>query len=117
AIHRRKLPRIGDLAFFDNTYDRDGDGRWDDELTHVAVVVEVEADGTIRMAHDGTSRGRTELRMNLKHPDVRLDASGRVLNDYLRVRTDKDPRSARYLAGELWRGFATVEPGDGWAGE
>lgn len=108
VTHTRKVPEPGDLAFFDNTYDRDKDGRWDDELTHIAVVLEVEDDGTIVLAHNGTSRGRTTMRMNLKHPDDRVDSEGRVLNDYLRARSKRDPKKAVHLSGQLWRGFATV---------
>lgn len=104
AVHRRKVPDVGDLAFFDHTYDRDGNGRLDDDLTHIAVVVAVEEDGTIVLAHNGTSAGRTETRMNLDRPDVH-QADGRVLNDWLRG--GGDPA----LTGELWRGFATFQAG------
>lgn len=107
ALHHKKLPTPGDLAFFDDTYDRNHNGRLDDGLSHVAVVIEVRDDGTILMGHGGTSRGRTTLRMNLDHPDEREDSSGEVLNDWLRVKRDSDPPGTEYLAGELWRGFAS----------
>lgn len=104
--HTRAIPSPGDLAFFDNTYDRDGDGRANDELTHIAVVLSVDADGTITLAHDGTSKGRTTLRMNLRHPaDRTLD--GAPINDALRGARRGDPPGLRYLASELWRGFGT----------
>lgn len=107
ALHRRELPTPGDLAFFDDTYDRNHNGELDDPLSHVAVVIEVRDNGTILMGHGGTSRGRTTLRMNLAHPDLREDADGEVLNDWLRVRRDSDPGGTHYLAGELWHGFAS----------
>lgn len=110
AVHRHKEPRVGDLAFFDDTYDRNGNGRLDDELSHIAVVIDVAKDGTVLMAHSGTSRGRTTLTMNLHHPDVRHAEDGAVLNDYLRAKRSGDPKGTRYLAGELWRGFATLDP-------
>lgn len=110
ATHFRKTPQLGDLAFFDDTYDRDRNGKLDDPLSHVAIVIDVEPDGTIVMAHGGSSQGRTTLRMNLKHPNARRDDDGRELNDYLRVQRRNDPPGTRYLAGELWRGFATVRP-------
>ncbi|HMV66227.1 MAG TPA: CHAP domain-containing protein, partial [Myxococcota bacterium] len=100
----------GDLAFFDDTYDRDGDGRTNDPLTHVGVVLSVDAAGTIVVAHGGTSRGRTTLRMNLLHPHDAADAHGDTINDPLRARRSGDPAGTRYLAAELWRGFATVPP-------
>jgi hypothetical protein len=108
ATHRRKEPEPGDLAFFDDTWDRNGDGRRNDPLTHVAVVIDVKRDGTIFLAHAGTSAGRATLRMNLRHPSVH-DDGGEILNDWLRRRSADEPESAKYLAGELWRGFATFE--------
>ena len=109
AVHKRKRPHLGDLVFFDNTYDRNKNGRWDDPLTHIGVVIDVDGDDTITIAHGGTGRGRTTLIMNLREPDVRRTDGGDVRNDYLRRRRDKDPKHFRYLSGELWRGFATVD--------
>lgn len=110
AVHHRKVPAIGDLVFFDNTYDKDRDGKRNDDLTHVAVVMEVLGDGTVIMAHAGTSQGRAELRMNLQQPTEHEDAAGSILNDYLRARRSSDPEDAPRLAGELFRAFATVNP-------
>ncbi len=110
GIHRRKEPDIGDLAFFDNTYDRNQNGKLDDDLTHVAVVIAVEPDGTVVLAHAGTSSGRTALRMNLRHPTQRHDDAGREINGLLRRERTGDRPGTPYLAGECWRGFATLEP-------
>lgn len=105
VLHHRRAPKPGDIAFFDNTYDRDSNGRNDDSLTHSAVVVAVDSDGTVDMVHVG-SKGVTELRMNLRNPhDLELD--GVRLNDYLRSKTGRDPASTQYLAGELWTGFGS----------
>lgn len=109
ATHRRE-PRPGDLAFFDQTYDRNRNGKLDDELTHVAVVLEVDRDGTVVLAHGGTGVGRTTIRMNLDHPDDRHDAEGAEINGYLRPQRASDPKRTAYLAGQLWRGYATVDP-------
>ncbi len=102
--HTRTTPAPGELAFFDNTYDRDGDGRANDELTHIAVVLSVDPNGTITLAHDGTSKGRTTLRMNLRLPSEPT-LSGERVNDALRAARRGDPPGLRYLAAELWRGF------------
>mgnify|MGYP000276834862 CR=1 FL=1 len=109
TTHKRKRPSVGDLVFFDNTYDRNRNGRFDDDLTHIGIVIGVDEDDTITIAHGGTGRGRTTLTMNLRHPDVRRDDDGLVRNDYLRRRLSSDPKHFKYLAGELWRGFATVD--------
>lgn len=105
-VHRRPRPSPGDLVFWDDTWDRNGNGRRDDPLTHVGVVVEIEADGTIVMAHRGTSSGRSTLRMNLDQPDVHMAGDGRTLNDILRARMPRDPADLPVLTGQLFRGFA-----------
>jgi hypothetical protein len=107
AVHHDPLPSKGDLVFFDDTWDKDHDGRTDDPLTHVGMVVDVEDDGTVLVAHRSTSGGRTILRMNLLHPHDRYDDDGRRLNDYLRRAQRNDPAGTRYLSAELYRGFAT----------
>lgn len=106
VLHRRRLPFPGDVAFFDDTYDRNGNGRRDDPLSHVAVVEAVAEDGTITLVHVG-SKGVVRFRMNLRRPEERSTEGGVVLNDYLRARTPGDGPRTRYLAGELWVGFAS----------
>lgn len=103
ALHEE--PRPGDLVFFRETYDRNGDGRRNDGLTHIGVVERVEPDGTVTFVHRAGG-GVKRSKLNLSQPSVRRDARGQVLNDYLR-RPEKTvgPR----LAGELLAGFATVD--------
>lgn len=103
--HRRKL-RPGDLVFFDNTYDRNRNGRRDDPLSHIAIVEAVDRDGTATLIHLG-STGVVRIRMNLREPDVNRAEDGRILNDYLRARRSGDSPRTRYLTGELWAGSAT----------
>jgi hypothetical protein len=104
--HRRWVPSPGDVAFFDDTYDRDGNGRLGDVLSHVAVVESVDARGTITLIHHSNT-GIVRFHMNLRRPAEADDGAGHVLNDPLRVRGRRDPAGTRYLAGELWRGFAS----------
>lgn len=98
-----EAPRPGDLAFFDHTYDANGNGRVDDELTHVAVVVGVEDDGTVEMIHFGSRRIRP-LYLNLREPDVRRRGD-KELNSWLRA-PGYGPPTGQRLAGQLLRGFA-----------
>lgn len=107
VLHRRHRPDVGDIAFFDDTYDKDGDGRVNDPLSHVAVVVRVEGDGTIGMVHLGGS-GIAPLTMNLRDPEAHQDAAGRLLNDYLRAASKRDPPRVKHLAGELWVAFGSL---------
>ena len=106
--HSRKEPNIGDIAFFDNTCDRNRDGRNNHQLTHIGVVLDVDDAGTITIAHAGTSAGRAELVFNLHHPAEHKADDGSVLNDFLRRRRSSDRPGTPHLAGEMWRGFATI---------
>ena len=98
-LHTRPRPLPGDVAFFDNTYDRNRNGRRDDPLTHVGVVESVSADGTITVVHLG-SKGVRRLQMNLERPD------DPAVNSALRATRDRD--GGPVLAGELWRGFGSL---------
>lgn len=112
AVHHRKRPLDGDLVFFDDTWDRNGNGRLDDPLTHIGVVTTVDADGTAHVAHVSSSKGRTTLFLNLQRVHDHKDDNGKVLNSFLRAKTSKDGPGVRYLAGELVKGFATVSAED-----
>ncbi|MCK6525847.1 CHAP domain-containing protein, partial [Myxococcota bacterium] len=105
--HRRRRPLVGDVVFFDNTYDRNGNGKLDDPLSHVAIVESVEADGTITLIHKGSSKGVVRIVMNLEHPDEAKSPEGKVWNSTLRGKSSKDPRGTQYLTGQLWVGNAS----------
>lgn len=98
---KQGAPLPGDLVFFDRTFDRDRDGRVDDPLTHVAIVVDVRADGTVDMVHLASS-GTSLLRMNLRRPH-KHKKRGAVVNDFLSAPGYGRPR----LTGELFRAFAS----------
>ncbi len=102
ALHRREVPDPGDLVFFDDTHDRNRDGRLDDPLTHIGIVERVEGD-RIFFVHLG-SRGVVRSVMSLAEPTVR-SRDGEPLNDYIRFgrRTPGDR-----LAGALFAGFAKL---------
>jgi hypothetical protein len=101
----RDEPQPGDLVFFQETHDRNRDGRRNDGLTHIGVVERVSADGLVTFVHRAGG-GVKRSRLHLYQPQVRRDAKGRVLNDWLR-RRDKQGRGQ--LAGELLVGFAAVD--------
>ncbi len=106
-IHHEPIPAIGDLAFFANTWDRNGNGRFDDDLTHIAVVVDVEEDGTVWMAHHGSKRAM--IRMNL------LDPGRERSNSVLRL--DEGGPLGLTRTSQLWVGFAGVDPDLDWRTE
>ena len=109
-LDKGRIPRVGDVAFFDDTYDRNKNGRRDDPLSHAAIVEAVDAAGTITLVHHG-SKGIVRIHMNLRRPHDRTDASGAVINDYLRAAKDSD--RGPVLTAELFRAFGSLwEPVD-----
>lgn len=105
--HRRRRPHVGDVVFFDDTYDRNGNGKLDDPLSHVAIVESIDDDGTITLIHKGSSKGVVRIMMNLEHPDEARSPEGKVWNSHLRGKSSKDPRGTEYLTGQLWVGNAS----------
>lgn len=105
---RKSDPLVGDLVFFDDTYDRNRDGQRNDPLSHVGVVESVLEDGTVVFIHHAAG-GILRYRMNLRHPTTRRDAkSGRVLNHYLRRAEGGEPAKT---SAELFVAFGTVLTG------
>jgi len=95
-------PRPGEIVFFDNTYDRNRDGRRNDPLTHVGVVEEVHRNGTVVVIHFGSGSVQ-RLNLNLSKPTRREDGRGNRLNDQLR-RGD----ARRGLASQLFVAFGSL---------
>ncbi|MBT3217548.1 MAG: hypothetical protein HN348_00520 [Proteobacteria bacterium] len=117
STHYHPVPIIGDLVFFDNTNDANHNRRWDDLRTHIALVIDVEPDGTVAMVHNGAKSGRSIIKMNLFEPHVYKNENGEIKNSYLRSRGKRDPSYAMYLTGQLWSGFASVSAGEDWVAE
>ncbi|MBN1205320.1 MAG: CHAP domain-containing protein [Myxococcaceae bacterium] len=100
-------PVPGDLVFFRETYDQNRDGRRNDGLTHVGLVDQVDADGTVTVIHH-VKRGVMRYRMNLSRPGVARDPkTGKILNDTLRA-----PGAGKMFAltGQLFVAYASVLP-------
>lgn len=94
----------GDLVFFDNTWDFNGDGKLNDPLTHVGIVEQLETDGTVIFI-SRVSGAIERYRMNLDFPHIHKTADGRVLNDYIRRKLPTDPEKTGRLTGELFASF------------
>ena len=105
--HTRKLPQRGDIIFFDNTWDKNGNGKLDDPLTHVGLVEDVREDGTVLVIHRA-NRGIVRDPMNLLRPHDMKDEAGRELNAWLRPKGRKEPAGIPHTLAELWAGFGTV---------
>lgn len=103
-LHQGPEVHPGDLVFFDNTWDFNGDGKLNDPLTHVGIVEHVEPDRTVIFI-SRVSGAIERYRMNLDFPHIHKTADGRVLNDYIRRKLPTDPENTGRLTGELFATF------------
>ena len=101
TFHRGPNVSPGDLVFFDNTWDFNGDGQLNDPLTHVGIVERLEPDGTVVFI-SRVANAVERYRMNLDQPHVHKTAQGLVLNDYIRRKLPTDPDHSARLTGELF---------------
>jgi hypothetical protein len=102
----------GDLIFWDNTWDRNGDGAWNDPLTHIGMVTAVNAEGTIDFVHYHYRRGVVTAKMNLVHRDeTHLPGSGQargqtaLINTPMRMKGSGSVDPRRWLSSQLYRAF------------
>ncbi|HMS83978.1 MAG TPA: NlpC/P60 family protein [Nitrospira sp.] len=100
-LHRDGDVRPGDLVFFDNTWDFNGDGLFNDPLTHVGIVEQIEPDGTVIFI-SRVAGAIARYHMNLNQPYIHKTTDGRVLNDYIRRKRSTDPDKTARLTGELF---------------
>jgi hypothetical protein len=105
-LYSSTQPVPGDLIFWDNSYDRNGDGRWNDQLTHVGMVVSVDPAGTVTYVHHNYRKGIVLAQMNLLRPDTVVDGEERI-NSAMRMRDGKS--YPKWLSSHLYR-----ELGQGW---
>ena len=101
---RTAEPLLGDLVFFNDTWDENGDGVRNDRLSHVGVVEALVSDGTVIFVHRTGDR-IVRARMNLAHPHDRVDTRGGVLNHYLRAASGSNPPQT---TAELFAGFGSL---------
>jgi len=104
-------PLPGDVLFWDNTYDRNKDGKWNDELTHTGIVVRIGEDGTVYYLHHHVTRGIVVEAMNLDLPDVHEAArngKNALLNSPIRIREAGKPRPEHWLSGQLYNAYGRL---------
>lgn len=102
----------GDLIFFDNTYDVNRNGRWDDPLSHVAIVIDVDKHGTITYIHHSPRKGVGLDYLNLRYPQTYAfrmkDGSLKVINSYLRINRGENLSRENYISSTFFRAFAHI---------
>jgi hypothetical protein len=105
-LYDSNYPILGDLVFWDNTYDANGDGVWNDALSHIGMVVSTAEDGTVSYVHHHARRGIVIEYMNLREPAVQQRESWgavRTLNSPMRLSESGVPHPALWLSGQLYR--------------
>jgi hypothetical protein len=102
------LPAPGDLIFWDNTYDKNGDKLWNDELTHVGMVLSVSPDGIVEYIHHNYSKGEVKAKMSLLEPDVYQAADGTLVNSPMRMRSHRHLNPDEWLSSHLYRGLGAL---------
>ena len=104
ALSPVSRPLPGDLAFFHETRRPDRSGRTPRRFTHVALVERVDG-ARVTLIHR-ESRGIRRLAMNIERPHDKRE------NGMVRSRRARDRPGTRYLAGELFAGYASALQGD-----
>jgi len=106
-LYRTELPKPGDIIFWDNTYDKNGNGKLDDYLTHMGMVVSIDDEGNIEYIHANYRKGIVLAKMNLYKPDVYteiIDGEKIILNDPMRMKGSV--KSPKWLSSQLYNNFA-----------
>jgi len=100
-------PVPGDIIFWDNTYDRNEDGKYNDFFTHTGLVVSVTPSGDIGYVHYNYAKGIVVEYMNLHQPAVSSRGTGpsaAVVNSFMRMKKDVWDDS-HTTSGQLFRIF------------
>jgi hypothetical protein len=111
TLHKDLYPRPGDVIFWDNTWDANGDGiLTDDPRTHAGVVLSVDKDGTIHYVHEHIIKGVTIEAMNLLHPRDYYDPQGRIINNALAMNSgiSRKNNPPHWTSGDLWDSFGDI---------
>jgi hypothetical protein len=111
TLHRDLYPRPGDIIFWDNTWDANGDGNLnDDPRTHAGIVLSVDKDGTIHYVHEHIIKGVTIEAMNLLHPRDYSDPQGRIINNALAMNSgiSRKVNPPHWTSGDLWDSFGDI---------
>ena len=105
-LYNTRVPQPGDIIFWDNTYDRNEDRKWNDPFTHVGMVVIVSDSGEVHYVHFNYRKGVVLEKMNLNDPDTYtkvVDGVSLVVNSPMRMSSQN--WTDKWLASHLYRIF------------
>jgi hypothetical protein len=107
-LYDTRYPVTGDIIFWDNTYDRNEDGRWNDPLTHVGMVMNVSTTGDVEYVHLNYRRGIIIENMNLRQPEIHQQMERgqmRIVNSPMRMKQPGKGHPENWLSGQLFKIF------------
>ena len=97
-IYRPTVPVPGDILFWDNTYDANHNGRSDDMLSHIGMVVSSDKkSGDVVYVHHHEKKGIVFEKMNLLHPD------DPAYNAVMRSQRARKLPGNKYLTSHLYK--------------
>ncbi len=98
-------PKVGDLVFFANTIKKYSTIRHADNITHIGIIVKIEADGTVQFIHH--TRGQNILGyLNMRYPDLAIN-NGKMLNSYMEKCPPK--QSVQCLAPAYFSAYGAIK--------
>ena len=101
-VGREPLPRPPYLVLFDEAKPSP-----EQSIGRVAGVVLSVAGDQVEFLYLRNTRAHRGV-LNLRHPNSRRDADGKLENSYVRIVQRGDPQRTRHLAGQLLAGFAAT---------
>lgn len=108
-LYKTEYPAPGDIIFWDHTWDANDDGQYNDYLTHIGMVMDVDAKtGLITYVHHNYAKGIVTEYMNLTDPDTHTVTKGNqviIVNSPMRMRGSPPAPEGQWLAGHLARIF------------
>ena len=107
-LYETDCPAPGDIIFWDNTWDANGDGEYNDYFTHMGMVLEVDNSGLITYVHHHYRKGIITEYMNLSDPDTDRITRGNeviVINSPMRMRGSPPTPEGQWLSRHLARIF------------
>ncbi len=113
ALEERKLlkkywlPEPGDIIFWDNTFDKNKNGKDDDRLTHIGMVVSCDKQGNIVYIHYHYEQGIVYEKMNLRYKNYHSrSARGQIVTINSPLREKGGSREQKnWLSGQLFNSF------------
>ncbi len=99
------LPETGDIVFWDNTYDKNNNGKKDDMLTHIGMVVECDKFGNISYIHHNYLKGIVIEKMNIRYKnEYTRTKKGTVIiiNSPMKEREGSRRSRDKWLSGQLY---------------